>query len=519
MGIYLESIIHMAWDMTTRYRLLLEINTAIVKYTTRTDLFNQLALKIKKMVPYDRFSINLYDEKENLLSYFSTAEGVSPKAISGDMRPLEKGAIAHAAISSRKPVIIPDLAKRTDWASAKAMLKAGLKTSLAFPLITHNQVLGVLHFSFKKCPSQLKEITSVLIELTDVIAVAVENMLSYTRLKKNNQNLLQQKNYLLENTDEAYDADAFYFVSPAMQSVMRQVNLIAQSDTGVLITGETGTGKDFVARHIHRHSARRTALFVKVNCPALSPGLFESELFGHSKGAFTGAIARRSGRFEMAHQGTIFLDEIGELPQELQAKMLHVLQDQYFERVGEAHSIESDVRVIAATNINMEEAIQSKSFRSDLFYRLNTVTLNLPPLRQRIEDIPGLVSLLNRLESEKAHRPAPTYTPSAIKHLCAHPWPGNVRELKNLIIRMIIMRPGESIIGRDIQNFVETGQPEMPQQNLTLAEVERQHIEEILARTRGKISGVMGAAALLGVPRTTLQYRLTKHQINASAFR
>ena len=294
---------------------------------------------------------------------------------------------------------------------------------------------------------------------------------------------------------------------------------VAPTDSTVLISGETGTGKDFVARHSHRHSSRRTALFVKVNCPALSPNLFESELFGHSKGAFTGAFARRAGRFEMAHQGTIFLDEIGELPQELQAKMLHVLQDRYFERVGETQPIETDVRVIAATNVNMDKAVQSKSFRSDLFYRLNTVTLNIPPLRQRVEDIPGLVSLLNRLESEKAHRPAPTYTPSAIKSLCAHTWPGNVRELKNLVIRMMIMRPGESISGRDVQTFVETGQPGVQSQNLSLAEVERQHIEMILTRTRGKIGGALGAATILGVPRTTLQYRLKKYRINAASFR
>jgi len=509
----------MVWDAAIRYRLLLEINNAIVKHTNREELFNQLADEIKKIVSYDRFSINLYDEKKKLLSYFSTAEGISPKAISGDERPLEKGAIARAAIRSREPVIIPDLTRRNYWSSVRAMLKTGLTASFAFPLITRGQVLGVLHFSFKTCPRQLDELVQFFRELTDVVAVAVENMLAYSQLKEVNQNLVQQRRYLLERVEEAYNPEAFYYASPAMQRVMEQVELIAPTDASVLITGETGTGKDFVARHIHRLSPRRAGLFVKVNCPALTASLFESELFGHARGAFTGAVDSRVGRFEMAGGGTIFLDEIGELPIDRQAKLLHVLQDKYFERVGDSRPVETNARVVAATNRDLDTAVRQGDFRSDFYYRLNTFSLHLPPLRKRIEDIPGLVQRLNWTEAQKAHRTAPNYAPGAIAMLCSHQWPGNVRELKNLIKRMIIMQAGKTVTPRDVQTFVETGQTEPVQSNYILAEAERQHIEMVLTKTNGRLAGRQGAASLLGIPRTTLQYRLKKHGIDQNSFR
>jgi len=508
----------MTWNAAKRYRLLIEINNAIVKHTNRVNLFKALASEIKKTVSYDRFSINLYDANKRVLSYFSTAEGISPKAISDYERPLAQGAIAKAVIRSKEPVIIPDLKKRNYWASVRAMLEAGLTSSMAYPLITRGNVLGVLHFSFKKQPRKMEELSQFLTELSDVVAVAVDNMLVYSKLKEVNQSLVQQKQYLLERAEEAYRPESFYFNSSVMIEVMRQVELIAATDASVLITGETGTGKDFIARHIHRLSPRNGGLFVKVNCPALSTGLFESELFGHAKGAFTGAVAARAGRFAMANDGTIFLDEIGELSIELQAKLLHVLQDRYFERVGDSRPIEVNVRVIAATNRDMTRAIWRGKFRSDLFYRLNTVEVHLPPLRERLDDVPGLVQWLNRLESQKTNRLAPRYTHSAIKVLRGHLWPGNVRELKNLVKRMIIMRPGENISGKDVEIFVESGQPGKGEREFNLAAAERQHIEMVLANTNGQLGGKRGAASLLGIPRTTLQYRIKKLGIDHRSF-
>jgi transcriptional regulator with GAF, ATPase, and Fis domain len=346
----------------------------------------------------------------------------------------------------------------------------------------------------------------------------VDNMLVYSKLKEVNQSLVQQKQYLLERAEESYRPESFFFKSPAMVEIMRQVELIAATDASVLITGETGTGKDFIARHIHRLSPRSSGLFVKVNCPGLSTGLFESELFGHAKGAFTGAAGSRTGRFEMANDGTIFLDEIGELSIDLQSKLLHVLQDKCFERVGDNRPIEVNVRVIAATNRDMSQAIRQHKFRSDLFYRLNTVEVKLPPLRERHEEVPGLVQWLNQLEARKVNRPAPRYIPSAMEVFRRHHWPGNVRELKNLVKRMIIMHPGESISGRDVEVLVESDQSNAGIREYSLATAERQHIETVLARTNGRLGGKQGAAALLRIPRTTLQYRLKKLGIDHKSF-
>ena len=508
----------MEWDNANRYRLLLKINNAIVSGMNREDLFKRVAKEIKHIVPYDRFSINLYDEKKKVLRYFSTAEGVSPKAISNDERPLEKGAIAREVIRSRKPVIIPDLNKRNYWSSVRVMLKAGLTTSLAFPLITRGKLLGVFHFSFKKKPRQIDVLSQFLMELSDIVAVAVDNMLAYNQLNEINQNLVRQKHYLMERAEDAYSPDSFFYASAEMEQVMHQVELVAATDASVLVTGETGTGKDFVARHIHRLSPRRGELFVKVNCPALSASLFESELFGHTEGAFTGAVGSRAGRFEMADRGTIFLDEIGELSIDLQAKLLHVLQDRCFERVGGSHPVEIDVRVIAATNCDLDQAVNEGGFRRDLYHRLNTVSIHLPSLAERIEDVPGLVRRLNLVESERAHRSAPTYTAGALGVLCDHSWPGNVRELKNLVKRMIILHPGETVSGRVLQTYLETEKNESNPWRYSLAEAERHHIEFVLKRTKGRLGGKQGAASLMGIPRTTLQYRLKKHGIDPKGF-
>ena len=467
---------------------------------------------------YDRLSINLYDENTESLSYFGTAAGVSPEAISYDERPLGKGAIAQEVIRSQKPLIIRKLKKRSYWSSVRAMIRAGLTSSMAFPLMARGKILGVVHVSFKVQPPNMKELAEFLGEFSEVVAVAVDNMLAYTRLKESNLNLEQQKHFLMENAEASYSPDAFFYSSPAMKEVMHQVSLIAPTDASVLITGETGTGKDFVARYIHRLSQRREALFVKVNCPALSSSLFESELFGHSKGAFTGAVASRVGRFEMADGGTIFLDEIGELPGDLQAKLLHVLQDRNFERVGDNHTMEVDFRVLAATNRDLELEVGRGGFRSDLYYRLNTVNIKLPPLRQRSGEIPALVNGLNQVQSRKSNRPAPIYTPSGMEVLCRHQWPGNVRELKNLIKRMIIMRPGEALGADELTALLETGAAKTGTAPTTLAQAEKQHIEKALAHTRGRLGGKNGAAKLLGVPRTTLQYRMKKHAISTEEF-
>jgi len=301
-----------------------------------------------------------------------------------------------------------------------------------------------------------------------------------------------------------------------MAGIMRTIQQSADTDATVLITGETGTGKDYLARRIHNLSARRNHLFVKTNCPALASSLFESELFGHAKGAFTGANDKRLGRFELAHGGTIFLDEIAELPISLQAKLLHILQDQQFERVGDSRPVQVDCRVIAATNKDIQASIRSGTFREDLYYRLNIVSIHVPPLRERKEDIPLLMKQLTVIQAREMNRPEPIYKHGALERLCGYPWPGNVRELKNLVKRMVILRAGESISTGDVEKILESARPQgqrVSEEVTSLRDSERQHIIKALAKTRGMLGGNQGAAKLLGLPRSTIQYRIKKLNI------
>ena len=508
----------MPLDSKRRYETLLRINNAIVQQTSRESLFRALAGEILEVCHYDRCSINLYDPDTRSLSYFATAEGVS---LGGSMsRPLEKGVIAQMVIRTREPLIIPDLENQSYFVNVENMLKAGLRATTAFPLIVRDKVLGSLHFSFSKKPEDWDELVDFLEGLSTQVAIAVDNMLAYIRMQNANESLRNQKRYLQRQADKSYDPDKFYFASEAMMDVMQQVKMAATAEAPVLITGETGTGKEYVAHCIHALSARKEALLVKVNCPALAAGLFESELFGHAKGAFTGASQQRLGRFEMANGGTIFLDEIGELPLSQQAKMLHVLQDRVFERVGESRSISADFRLVSATNRRLEEAIKTGDFRSDLYYRLNTMQVRIPPLRERSEDIPVLISRLSEQLSEKLHRPRPKFQEEVVERLVNYSWPGNVRELKNLVHRMLLQRAGDTVRLEDVEGFLGRN-TELPSDSEfpTLDEMERRHLISALRATGGAIGGAGGAADLLGMPRTTLQYRLKRHAINPAEFR
>ena len=321
---------------------------------------------------------------------------------------------------------------------------------------------------------------------------------------------------LLRRVAYLYFSQNFYYISPEISEIMDLVKRVAAIDAPVFITGETGTGKDYLARYIHHISSRKNHMFIKVNCPTIPSTLFESELFGHAKGAFTGADSQRIGRFEMGDKGTVFLDEIGELPAGLQAKLLQVLQERRFERVGDNQPIDVNFRLIAATNRDPEKSIQQGKLRKDLYYRLNIIRLHVPALRDRKKDIPLLIEQINNKEAKQIHQPAPTYSQPALDLLTAYHWPGNVRELKNLVKRMIILKPNETIRIKDIEKIVDlknradtTYKSSLP----TLAESERHSIEQALIRCRGVIGGENGAARLLCVARSTLQYRMNKYGI------
>jgi formate hydrogenlyase transcriptional activator len=338
--------------------------------------------------------------------------------------------------------------------------------------------------------------------------------MAYTELKHINTQLRRQKEFLTSQNRFNDGFGDFIYESRAFADVLRQAKMVANSDVSVAITGETGTGKGMIAQFIHQMSNRKDALFVNVNCPALTNTLFESELFGHAKGAFTGAQTSRLGRFEMADKGTIFLDEIGELDVCLQSKLLQVLQDKTIERVGESRPKNIDFRLLSATNKDLEVAIQNNAFRSDLYYRLNTVTIKVPPLRERPEDIPVLMEKLAAKQSAERNLSPPLFSESCRNVMLRYPWPGNVRELKNIIKRFIILRPGETITDNEMDTQLNGVRTMSCGKKMTLQELEREHIIKTLKETRGVVGGARGAAALLGVPRQTLQYRMRKYGIS-----
>ena len=511
----------MRWDAETRYKLLLEINNAIATRKSQQSLFNAISKELHKYFAYDRLAIILYNPKDKSIKYFASADGVQPGGtVAHQSRPLAKGDIARIVISSGQPAIFDDLTLYTDMSSIGDLVKAGLTSTLAFPMIVRDQILGSIHFSYTTKPSAITELTEVLGAVSKQIAIAVDNMLAYTSLQEANHHLQKEKEFLLKNS-ENYKTDGFFFKSQAMRQVVEMIYQVANTDETILLTGETGTGKDFLARLIHQKSPRNKHLFVKTNCPGLTSSLFESELFGHTKGAFTGAEKHRLGRFELADKGTIFLDEIGELPLGLQAKLLQVLQEKRFERVGESTSTPVDARIIAATNVDLLEEVRNGKFRQDLFYRLDTVTINVPALRERPDDIPLLVNNITAIEAERMHRRPPIYSDEVFTILTQYAWPGNIRELKNMVKRLLILNPGEIIAPHTMsRSFPISSLTARTEKDFhSLYKAEKIHIIEALKTTKGMIAGKNGAANLLDIPRSTLQYRLKKLGINPNDYR
>jgi len=300
--------------------------------------------------------------------------------------------------------------------------------------------------------------------------------------------------------------------SAALRRVLREVEVVAPTDSGVLIQGETGTGKELIAQAVHNRSGRRDRPFIKMNCAAIPSGLLESELFGHEKGAFTGAITRKPGRFELADKGTLFLDEVGDIPLELQPKLLRVLQEREFERLGSTRTQQVDVRVVAATHRDLKEMVEEGTFRSDLYYRLHVFPLTIPALRDRREDIPFIVRHFVDKYSQRMNRQIETISPRAMAVLKEYAWPGNVRELQNFIERAVILSPGTSLrapLEELRQETVQSSQTHLS----TLEQMEREHVLRALKASNWVTGGAKGAAAKLGMKRTTLAYRIRKLRI------
>jgi formate hydrogenlyase transcriptional activator len=342
------------------------------------------------------------------------------------------------------------------------------------------------------------------------IAIAVENSLAFGQIVDRANKLTEEKLYLQDEIRTEYNFEEIIGESPSLKRILEELKTVAPTDSTILVLGETGTGKELIARAIHNLSARRERTLVKINCAAIPTGLLESELFGHEKGAFTGAIAQRIGRFELANGGTLFLDEVGDIPLELQPKLLRVLQEQEFERIGSTKTLRVDVRIIAATNSNLPQMVEENQFRSDLYYRLNVFPLTIPPLRERREDIPLLVRYFAQKYARRMKKPIDTIPTRSMVALTEYHWPGNVRELENFIERAVILTRGEQleIPLAELKPAISPAPTAVTNGTATLEQAERDHIVRALTETNWVIGGASGAAARLGMKRTTLQSRM-----------
>jgi formate hydrogenlyase transcriptional activator len=358
----------------------------------------------------------------------------------------------------------------------------------------------------------LVEWVGTTMDVTEQAQARIKLEKAFEEIKRLKDRLNDENLALREQIDQAFMFEEIVGASPALQTVLSSILKVAPTDSTVLITGETGTGKELIARAIHKHSQRSGQAFISVNCASIPSSLIASELFGHEKGAFTGAVQRRQGRFELAHSGTIFLDEVGDLPAETQIALLRVLQERQFERVGGNRIISTDVRVIAATNRDLTEAIAAGTFRADLFYRLNVFPIEVPPLRKRKEDIPMLVEYFVKRYAEKAGKQIRKIDRNALEQCQSYPWPGNVRELQNIVERSVILSSGDTFwIEMAWLASQEAARQELPGPLPdTLQNQERKIIETALTESKGKVAGPQGAAAKLGIPRSTLDTKI-KH--------
>jgi formate hydrogenlyase transcriptional activator len=380
------------------------------------------------------------------------------------------------------------------------------------PLLRGDRVLGVLSLVRTDKNAFTGSDLEFLSQVAGQIAIAIDNALAYRQITELKDKLAQEKLYFEDELSSEMNFQEIIGNSAVLRSVLRQVEAVAPTGSTVLIHGDTGTGKELIARAVHNLSQRQANPFVKLNCAAIPTGLLESELFGHERGAFTGAVAQRIGRFELASQGTIFLDEVGEIPLELQPKLLRVLQEREFERLGGSRTLRTNARLIAATNRDLRTMVEEQTFRSDLFYRLSVFPIHVPPLRERTEDIPFLVRHFAQYFAFSMGKRIETISSETMNALVRYPWPGNIRELQNVIERAVILSPGPILKvpltdlkarGAELNHINGNG-------SSTLEEVERRHILSILEQTNWVFAGPNGAAARLGIKRPTLQFRMQK---------
>jgi formate hydrogenlyase transcriptional activator len=497
-----------------RLRLLLDVNNAVVSRLDLREVFTATTVSLRRVMPYAIASLYLSDPDKKAFRrhalVFPEGKGLIQEGLVGPIDDTPAG----PAFRTGKPTLFDEAdLQHLNSEVGRSLLAEGVKSGCCVPLLSHGKVLGTLNVgSFEQGPFTADEV-DLLNHVAVQVAIAVDNALAYQQITELKDKLTEEKLYLEDEIRTEYNFEEIIGESPTLKRVLRQVETVAPTDSTVLIQGETGTGKELIARAIHNLSNRRERTFVKINCAAIPSGLLESELFGHERGAFTGAIAQRAGRFELAHQGTLFLDEVGDIPLELQSKLLRVLQEQEFERLGSTKTIRVNVRLVAATNRDLNQMVAAKEFRSDLFYRFSVFPIMAPPLRERPADIPLLVRYFAQKYGRRMNKRIESIPADAMTTLSKYSWPGNIRELENLIERSVILSHGPDL-HVPLGELKSTPLPAASNGLATLESAEREHILRALQEAQWVIGGESGAAARLGMKRTTLQSKMQKLSIS-----
>jgi formate hydrogenlyase transcriptional activator len=501
-----------------RLGLLLELTNHVVSNLDFRDLLRAVVANTRRVMGCDGAGVTLPDTNNTHLRIYALDFPLIDESVHEEsLVPMDEDVSGTVFRTGKLWCGSVQEARRLGM---KDTSQAEVGTVCVLPLVSRGRVLGIFGVVKYQDNAFTGDDIEFLSQIGNQVAIAVENACAFGEIRELKEKLAQEKLYLEDEIRSEMNFAQIVGKSASLRRVLKQVETVAPTDSTVLIYGDTGTGKELIARAIHDLSPRRSKPFVKLNCAAIPTGLLESELFGHEKGAFTGAIAQRIGRFEVANGGTIFLDEIGEIPLELQTKLLRVLQEREFERLGSSRTLRTDARLIAATNRDLEAMVSEQKFRSDLFFRLNVFPVHVPPLRERQGDIPLLVRHFTQQFSRRMNRVIETIPSAAMEALCRYHWPGNIRELQNVIERAVIISTGPalSVDVADLK-FPKAGPPvEKPLSpkstngalHNVLEETERQQILKALKECNWVVAGPNGAAAHLGMKRSTLQLRMHK---------